>query len=316
LPIFMWSMILSGISWINAEDMGNVNIKSYIKNDTILSITIECPKKYNQKEVVICNGDKTLYSSNFTKISGTSTVISAEIPYPVRSLKYEPLKVYISSALAGTIDYLKLPYEYVNAKPLRYIKNIREFEKQDAINPPEEGLILFLGSSSITRWKSVYADMSPLKVLNRGFGGSRSDDLLQYFNRVVLPYNPKTIVYYEGDNDIGGGKTPEQLLNNFNEFVNLTRKHIPGCSKIFFVSIKPSPVREKTWLNSQKANQLILEYTKTTVDVEFIDITAVMFDKNGKLRTDIFAKDNLHMNEKGYELWASIIKQRLLGLNK
>jgi hypothetical protein len=58
------------------------------------------------------------------------------------------------------------------------------------------------GSSSITRWndRSV-KDLAPLTVIPRGFGGSIMNDVLHHLDRVVLKYEPRAVLIYEGDND-------------------------------------------------------------------------------------------------------------------
>ncbi len=46
--------------------------------------------------------------------------------------------------------------------------------------------------------------------------------------------------------------------------------------------------------------------------LNYIDITEIMYDLNGEIKPDIFQKDEIHMNEKGYELWKEIVKDALL----
>ena len=49
--------------------------------------------------------------------------------------------------------------------------DIKKFEAEDAKNPPAKGGIVFVGSSSIVRWKSLKEDFPGYNVINRGFGG-------------------------------------------------------------------------------------------------------------------------------------------------
>ena len=57
----------------------------------------------------------------------------------------------------------------------------------DAPGRPD-GAILVTGSSSIARWRTMEADLAPLTVIPRGFGGSAMADVLHYVDRLVIPY--------------------------------------------------------------------------------------------------------------------------------
>src|SRR4051794_27973675 len=83
---------------------------------------------------------------------------------------------------------------------------------------PAPGGVLFYGSSSIRLWKSVKDDFPGLNVINHGFGGSTCPDAIKYFDRLVVPVRPSTIVFYEGDNDLGKGRTAEQLFADYQAF--------------------------------------------------------------------------------------------------
>src|SRR5687767_185738 len=91
-------------------------------------------------------------------------------------------------------------------------KEIRAFEAADAKHGPTSGGVLFVGSSSIRLWTTLAKDFPELPVINRGFGGSQIADSIRYAPRIVLPYKPKTIILYAGDNDLADGKSPEQVL--------------------------------------------------------------------------------------------------------
>src|SRR5436305_5469999 len=99
--------------------------------------------------------------------------------------------------------------------PAPFENEIRAFEQADAKSPPPKDAVLFLGSSSIRLWKTLEQDMPGMKVINRGFGGSQVSDSVRYADRIVLPYRPKLIVFYAGDNDIAAGKSPQRVLADF-----------------------------------------------------------------------------------------------------
>lgn len=194
----------------------------------------------------------------------------------------------------------------------RYEDEIIKFEKEDSAKGIKKGQVLFAGSSSFRKWLNMKKDLFPIPVLNRGFGGSTMPELDYYFFRIVKPYNPSAIVIYEGDNDVlAPFLTPELILKSFDIFVQLTKQYLPN-TKIFFVSIKPSPARAAYLKKMNKTNRLIRNYCEKDKYLFYIDITKQMFCKNGQIRQDIFRKDLLHMNEKGYNIWRKIIKKELI----
>ena len=186
---------------------------------------------------------------------------------------------------------------------------IQNFEKADAKTPPPKGAVLFLGSSSIVGWnlKKCFPDLT---AINRGFGGSQIADSVRFVDRIVVPYEPKTIVFYAGDNDIASGKTPEQALADFRALVARIHAALPK-TRILFVSIKPSIARWKLVDRMRKANELIQEFTKSDERLGYVDMAKAMIGEDGKPIPDLFAPDGLHLSPKGHELWTSIVKPYL-----
>lgn len=200
--------------------------------------------------------------------------------------------------------------------PTIWERSIRKFEKQDRKNPPPQEPIVFTGSSSIVYWKTLEEDMAPLSVINRGFGGSRIPDVVYYADRIVLPYEPRCIVFYAGENDITGlvfskKKPADDVRNSFQIFCEKIHASQPDIP-IYFISIKPPKRRKKFWPEMQKANKLIQEFCNSDERLHYIDITQAVLDQDGILRTDIFKWDGIHLNKKGYVIWSSVVKPILL----
>lgn len=188
----------------------------------------------------------------------------------------------------------------------KWEKEISAFETADKENPPKKGGILFTGSSSIRLWKTLAQDFPHHNVLNRGFGGSEISDAVQLFERIVTPYEPRTIVMYSGGNDINSGKSPEQVAGDFRTFTEAVRAKLPN-TRIMYISITGNPARWKQVEKVKRANQMIQEYCSQTPGMTYIDVFTKMLGDDGKPRPEIFSKDGLHMNEKGYELWRDIV---------
>ena len=189
-------------------------------------------------------------------------------------------------------------------------KDIRAFEEADKTNPPPQNAILFIGSSSIKRWTTLADDFQGYTVINRGFGGSHLSDSVAFVDRIVIPYKPKVVLIYAGDNDIAFGKSPEEVFEDFKKFVKKVRAGLPETT-VEFISIKPSPAREKYLEQIKKTNRMIKEFASKQKRAGFIDVFTPMLNSEGRARPELFVKDGLHPSKECYDLWASIIKQEL-----
>jgi lysophospholipase L1-like esterase len=184
--------------------------------------------------------------------------------------------------------------------------DIKKFEETDRLNPPPKNGLLFLGSSSIRLWSSLQDDFPNTKVINRGFGGSKLADSTYYVDRIVVPYAPKMVVLYAGDNDIAGGMTPQQVFEDYKAFVKDVSRKLPR-TKIAFISIKPSPARQTLLSKMKEANELIKSYVEGNKLLVYIDVFTPMLGSDGNPRPELFGPDKLHMNQEGYKLWRSVV---------
>jgi lysophospholipase L1-like esterase len=203
-----------------------------------------------------------------------------------------------------------------SADPTIWERAIRQFEKEDRRCPPPKGVIVFTGSSSIRFWKSLQEDMAPLPVVNRGFGGSQIHQVTHYAHRIVLPYQPRAVVFYGCENDIAGvffskKRSPAQVREAYQGFCEKVHAALPEVP-IYFISIKPPKRRLKFWPAMQAANQLVREYCASDERLHYIDIVPAMLDADGKPRRDVFRWDGIHLNEKGYEIWTSVVRPILV----
>ena len=175
---------------------------------------------------------------------------------------------------------------------------------------PQPDGVLFIGSSSIRMWKTLEQDFAGLPVINRGFGGSQIADSNHFAGRIVHPYKPRQIVLYAGDNDVAGGKSPETVLADFQQFLKTVRAKLPKV-RVSFIAIKPSLSRWKLSGKMAMANSLVRDACGKDKRLDYIDIWLPMLGDNGKPRPDLFLGDGLHLNAKGYALWTSIVKPHL-----
>jgi lysophospholipase L1-like esterase len=192
----------------------------------------------------------------------------------------------------------------------KWEKEISAFEEKDRENPPPKGGIVFVGSSSIRKWVTLAADFPHHQVLNRGFGGSQIIDSVHFADRIVLPYEPRMIVFYAGGNDLHARKNPEQVFADFRAFVDKVRAKLPK-TEIAFISIAGNPSRWAEVEQVKATNVLIENYIKGQEGMKFINVFPRMLGSDGLPRPEIFVADRLHMNAEGYKLWTEIVGQYL-----
>jgi lysophospholipase L1-like esterase len=193
-----------------------------------------------------------------------------------------------------------------------YEPEIRAFEAADRENPVRPGQVLFVGSSSVRMWGTLAEDMAPAPVLNRGFGGSKTPDVLAVTDRVVLPCRPGVIVYYCGDNDLADpGSAPERAAEGFIAFARRVRARLPG-TPILYLSIKPSPARWARWPAMREANALVAAYAEAMPGVEFVDVATCLLGADGTPNPAYYAEDALHLSEAGYAQWTRVLRPRVL----
>ncbi|MGH8713277.1 MAG: SGNH/GDSL hydrolase family protein [Casimicrobiaceae bacterium] len=174
--------------------------------------------------------------------------------------------------------------------------------------PPPEG-VLFVGSSSIRLWDALETDFAALPVvIKRGFGGSTLSDCVHYLDRLVIRYRPRTVLVYAGDNDLAEGRTPNDVLRQFDAFVQGVHKVLPA-TRIAFISIKPSPAREALLPAVRRANALVAQFAAGHSGVDYIDVYTPMLTSDGRPRAELFRRDALHLNAAGYALWKSVISR-------
>ena len=215
----------------------------------------------------------------------------ATIGQPVQTARYDPIDgrsrvVHWNTALAA-------------------------FAEADRKQPPAVGGVVFIGSSSIRLWASLEADFPQIRIVKRGFGGSRLSDTAYYSDRLILPYAPRQVVVYAGDNDIAGGASPEDVLASFDSLVRQVHARFPE-TRISFVSIKPSPARTSLQAQTQRANELIADYVRAGSHLDFVDIYSRMVDANGRPRPELFEADKLHPSAAGYAVWRAAIADHLI----
>ena len=196
-------------------------------------------------------------------------------------------------------------YEETSLKWEKDIKKLESLDKNENYNK-----ILFIGSSSIRRWNSIKQDLAPYEPIKRAYGGARYSDLIHFTERLVSPHKVKAICIFVA-NDIKGEKndlSTKEVLNLVKFIVKKIRKSHKN-KPIFFIETTPTSKRWKDWDKISKANDLIKDFSSFNKNIFYINTRSFYIKSNGMPDDNFFVKDKLHLNNKGYKLWAKIIKE-------
>lgn len=213
--------------------------------------------------------------------------------------------------IAFLLSFVSLVSTAQTAPP--FWNDIIAFKKQDSVQTLPAHPILLVGSSSFTKWTDVNDYFPGYPIVNRGFGGSVLLDVIRYAYDVIFPYQPKQVLIYCGENDLASSDTisAADVVLRFKTLYGMIRQNLPNAV-ISFVSIKPSPVREKIQEKVKVANRQIAAFLKTQKNAQFINIYDAMLDANGKMREELYVSDRLHMKPEGYAIWKKIITPYLI----
>lgn len=201
---------------------------------------------------------------------------------------------------------------------LRYIekwntdleKSVQAYEAENA----EKGQIVFYGPSNFTRWSTKYK-MTPLRevllgksgaqcCVNRGFGSSCAEHHLYYYPRMVKALEPKVLVYAPGcGNGLGFGYTAEELFQLAARVVLYAKEDFPDL-RIYLQGINLWRSQKESYV---KTDAMLRELAQEVPDCTYLDITAF----EPLHRNDIYAADNVHYNQEGYQLYGQFYQQVL-----
>jgi hypothetical protein len=185
-------------------------------------------------------------------------------------------------------------------------KAIEQFEDWDRKNSFAADAVLFVGSSSIKMWRTRES-FSDLPVINRGFGGSQIFEVNYFADRIVLPYKPRVIAFYAGDNDVAKGKGAKRVFEDYQKFVKIVHGNLPQ-TRIIFIAIKPSGSRWSLWPVMAEANKMIEDFSNQDGRLFYFDSAGPLLKDDGKPDDRLFLKDRLHLNARGYRIWTKALR--------
>lgn len=189
----------------------------------------------------------------------------------------------------------------------RWEKDVAAYEAADRIAPPPRGEIVFVGSSSILRW-DTRAAFPDLTVINRGLSGSEMADAVRFADRIIIPYEPRVVVVYAGDNDISSaGRLSEQVVVEAERLVAKVRARLPE-TRFVFIGVKPSLARWTQVDRMRAANAMLRAFCTHDDRVAYVDVDAAMLGWDERPRRELFVEDGLHLSAEGYRLWTMLLR--------
>jgi lysophospholipase L1-like esterase len=185
-----------------------------------------------------------------------------------------------------------------------YEGEIAALEHRREAAPPRP--VAFYGSSSIRLWDSLAYDFAGTPVVNLGFGGSTMAACAYYFERVVVPFQPRSLVFYAGDNDLGDGQNPAAVLRSFDDLWAKFERDLPGIP-FGFLSVKPSVQRWRLIDSIRAVNDGVRTRLADKPNALYLDVFSAMLSDTGGPRPELFVDDGLHLNREGYRIWWQVV---------
>ena len=192
---------------------------------------------------------------------------------------------------------------------------VRAYEKAAVRKPPPRHGVVFVGSSTIRFWRDLEKHMRPLPALNRGFGGAHMQHVHHYLERLVLRHEPRCVVLYAGDNDLGLSTTlgPDDVIDALEHVRDDLFRALPD-SHLVLLSIKPSTLRKSRWPDMREVNRRMAEMARADERMEYVDIASPMLGPGGEVRAEYLTWDGLHPSAAGYALFRDLLRPRLMEL--
>lgn len=286
----------------NLYGVCNQKIKNARVDLTTAAINRLSAKSENVKELL-----------NYTRASGT-TVKSATYVDNTVSVTYTVGGV--DNVVEATVNDVTATEKYVMTNAT-YESKAQRYESTDFEGYASYNVIMG-GSSSMENWSASVADMQPVTTKNVGIGGTSAIQWLTLSDRLIMPFNPRTVVLYVGINDIinygkNGTVTGQNLIALF--------EHIHEClpdTLIHYILINHVPGYYTgiyaTYIDT--ANEAVINYASTHSFLNVIDAGSVLEKKSGKYSEAYFLSDKLHMTIAGYELWGAVVKEAVIAKDK
>ena len=178
--------------------------------------------------------------------------------------------------------------------------------------------LVFVGDSITHYWEKnpwtgtdgaqEFAELSSkYSILNLGFGGDRTENVLwRLQNGQADGYKAKCMMLMIGTNN--GSGPVEDVARGVGAIIDLWREKHPE-STVLLVSVLPRDIYPDD--AKRKRMERLNELTERYVDgvhVWRIDMGEKFLTGDGLLRLELFRRDRVHLNGKGYRIWREAVE--------
>lgn len=270
--------------------------------------------------IVVANFDKRADHNIYTVIIKPAFKLSSKVDYKDKealnnflAAYQEEYKGYVNEAVELSREIRQYPIfsgkngyrsnvMSLNQIDVEFESDVRELEFHLSHQEYKEQPVAFYGSSTMRLWSDFHRHFRDKDGINLGFGGATLEACVYYFERIILPHKPRSLVIYAGDNDIGNHYDCNKVVELYIELLQKVDRHLPGIP-VTLISIKCSPARLKMRQTIEKTNLQLERLAKTRPNTKYIDLFSTLLDQQGDIKENLFEGDRLHLNNKAYELW-------------
>jgi lysophospholipase L1-like esterase len=195
-----------------------------------------------------------------------------------------------------------------------YQEEIERLEQLPVAPAQARPRVVFYGSSTFTRWPKLAQCFPQIEAVNLGFGGSTLAACAWFFPQLLPQWQPDALLLYAGDNDLGDGRTAEEVVLFYDHLMASIRAAL-GNIPVVFISIKLSPARLFLQHRIEYANVCIRQrIAEAGPGNYYLDINPGMVDGRGQPRPALFEADGLHLSPAGYAVWQAEVDAQLTRL--
>ena len=186
--------------------------------------------------------------------------------------------------------------------------------------------LLFLGDSITDAWggeghrttdagdKIFTSKFVPMKAANFGIGGDRTQHVIWRLQNGELDgIKPKVVQLMIGTNNSNGSdNTAEEIADGVKGIIDEIKKKSPS-TKVLLLAVFPRNTGKDDGAKKiqkdkiDKVNSIISKLDDGGKSVKFLDIGSKFKDASGALPKELMP-DQLHLSEKGYEIWANAVE--------
>ena len=270
-------------------------VRPQVKNAATMNFTLV---NYGGKTSLLING-LVYHTVEFEFLKNAAATIGGKGGTVIlKNLTANTNKQYVENFVSNMEEYT-----YVSPYETRINKLAKQYQSA------EKGGVLIMGSSTMDYWADWQTDIGNRLGYNVGIGGTIVEDWLYAYDKLVKPFNPSTILIYLGGNNINNmghtGQYAESLMENL---LNKMHADFPDA-EIYYIYSMAVPSCYKGGKFNYEYGQFIEEMKKLVADTNWLNgiDTFTSLTKDGEARKDLYRDDGIHLNEKGYYIFAQII---------